>query len=87
MSTLAAGRPRNDALGVWVCTKSNRWRRRKRHRPQKAAKSDSANSRRMGTTWTATPSGGAFTFVEWKQDQYLQVKRNEKLMFIVLELE
>lgn len=24
-----------------------------------------------------TPSGGAFTFAEWKADQYLQVKRNE----------
>ncbi len=24
-----------------------------------------------------TPSGGAFTFADWKQDQYLQVKRNE----------
>ncbi len=55
----AAGSPRNDALGVWVWTKSNRLRRKHRHSPTKAATSEKANSRRMGTTCTATSSGGS----------------------------
>ncbi len=53
----AAGRPRNEALGVWVWTKSKRWRRKYRHSATKAAKSERANSRRMGTTSTERSTG------------------------------
>ncbi len=55
----AAGNPRNDAFGVWVWTKSNRRRRRTCQSRTKAPKSDGANSRWMGTTSTATSSGGS----------------------------